>query len=188
MKNSWKVIIGIAIVVLVLGIPFITTYNSLNKKENEVDAQWANVESKLQRRYDLIPNLVNAVKGSMTQEKEVFGQIAEARTAVSKAGTQNEQIKAANQMDQAVTRLIATVENYPELKSSDNVTRLMDELAGSENRISVERDKYNDAVRAYNTKVKSAPTSFVAGMLGFEAKPYFKAVEGADKAPEVNFD
>ncbi|WP_088809542.1 MULTISPECIES: LemA family protein [Listeria] len=188
MKNTWKVIIGIAIALIVLGVPFIATYNSLNKKENEVSAQWANVESKLQRRYDLIPNLVNSVQGSMKQEKEVFGQIAEARTAVSKASTQSEEMNAANQMDQAVTRLIATVENYPELKSSENVTRLMDELAGTENRISVERDKYNDVVRSYNTKVTSAPTSFVSGMLGFETKPYFKAVEGADKAPEVNFD
>ncbi|EUJ32047.1 lemA protein [Listeria floridensis FSL S10-1187] len=188
MKNSWKVIIGIAVVLLIIGIPFVSTYNSLNKKENAVDAQWANVESKLQRRYDLIPNLVNAVKGDMKQEKEVFGQIADARAAVSKASSQSEQIKAAGQMDQAVTRLIATVENYPDLKSSANVTRLMDELSGTENRISVERDKYNTEVQAYNTKVKSAPTSFVAGMLGFDTKPYFKAVEGADKAPEVNFD
>ncbi|MDT1938769.1 MULTISPECIES: LemA family protein [Carnobacterium] len=188
MKNWMKIAIGIVIAVVILVVPFASSYNGLVSSESEVDAQWAKVESKLQRRYDLIPNLVNSVKGSMTQEKEVFGKIADARSKLSNASTTDDKVQANNELDSAVSRLLVVVENYPDLKSDKNVQALMDELAGTENRISTERDRYNDTVKTYNNKVKRFPGSIVAKMSGFDSKTYFKAVEGAQNAPSVNFD
>lgn len=188
MKNWMKAVIGVVVVLALLAIPFITSYNSLVNAESAVDAKWANVESKLQRRYDLIPNLVNSVKGSMTQEKEVFGAIADARSKLSGAKTVDDKVKANNELETAVSRLLVVVENYPDLKSNQNVQGLMDELAGTENRISVERDRYNKAVQTYNNKVKRFPGSIIANMTGFEPRAFFTAVDGADKAPSVNFD
>lgn len=188
MKNWMKIAIGIVIAVVILVVPFASSYNGLVSAESEVDAQWAKVESKLQRRYDLIPNLVNSVKGSMTQEKEVFGKIADARSKLSNASTTDDKVQANNELDSAVSRLLVVVENYPDLKSDKNVQALMDELAGTENRISTERDRYNDTVKTYNNKVKRFPGSIVAKMSGFDSKTYFKAVEGAQNAPSVNFD
>lgn len=188
MKNWMKIVIGIVIAVVILVVPFASSYNGLVSAESEVDAQWAKVESKLQRRYDLIPNLVNSVKGSMTQEKEVFGKIADARSKLSNASTTDDKVQANNELDSAVSRLLVVVENYPDLKSDKNVQALMDELAGTENRISTERDRYNDTVKTYNNKVKRFPGSIVAKMSGFDSKTYFKAVEGAQNAPSVNFD
>jgi len=180
------VIIGV--IVLVLALSLIGFYNSLIGKTQAVDNQWAQVETQYQRRFDLIPNLVNSVKGMMTQEQAVFGQIAEARTRYAGAGTVEEKVKAAGDIESALGRLLVIMENYPELRSAENVSQLMDELAGTENRISVERRRYNDLVRDYNTTIKKFPANLVAGTFGFSQRLFFEAAEGAEQAPEVNLN
>jgi len=191
MKSKWGcllaavgavVVVSIIIVMALAGI-----YNSLVAKSQDIDAQWSQVETQYQRRYDLIPNLVNSVKGMMTQEQTVFQSIADARTKYGAAQTVNDKAVAAGEVETALGRLIAVMENYPELKSSQNVTNLMDELAGTENRISVERGRYNEKVRDYNTTIKTFPTNMLAGMFGFTERQYFEAVSGSEKAPEVKF-
>lgn len=186
-KGWLKGLIAVVFVLLILIVPVISSYNGLVTEESNVDAQWANVETKLQRRYDLIPNLVESVKGAMAQEQEVFGAIADARAKIGSADTTDEQVAASNEMESAISRLLVVVENYPELKSNEQVTALMDELAGTENRISVERDRYNEAVQTYNNKVKRFPGSLLANLFGFEEKAYFEAVDGAETAPAVDF-
>src|SRR5699024_2977181 len=146
------------------------------------------VETVLQRRNDLIPNLVNSVQGAMNQEREVFGNIADARARLKSAGTMEEEVEANNEMNSALSRLLVVMENYPELRSNDQVTALMDELAGTENRISVERQRYNETVQEYNNRVRRFPGNLMAGLFGFERKPFFEAVEGAEIAPDVNFE
>lgn len=188
MNKTMKIILAVVGVILIIAIPIITSYNSLVTQRNNVDEQWANVESKLQRRYDLIPNLVNSVQGAMNQEKDVFKSIADARAKLSSASSVNDKVEANNELDSAVSRLLVVVENYPELKSNDQVTGLMDELAGTENRISVERDKFNGAVKTYNSKIQKFPGSIIAGMFGFEKYDYFKATAGAETAPSVNLE
>jgi LemA protein len=188
MKGWLKVVIGIVIAITLLGIPMVSSYNSLVTEESNVTVQWANVESKLQRRYDLIPNLVESVKGAMEQEQAVFGAIADARAKIGSAGTTEEQVAASNEMESAISRLLVVVENYPDLKSNEQVTALMDELAGTENRISVERDRYNEAVQSYNNKVKRFPGSIMARIFGFDEKSYFEAVSGAETAPSVDLN
>ncbi|QIL46702.1 LemA family protein [Vagococcus coleopterorum] len=184
-----KPIVWILGVIAVLAIMFGGMYNGFMQAETEVDSAWANVESKLQRRHDLIPNLVNSVQGEMKQEQEVFGKIADARAAVQGAKTTDDKVAAENELSSQVNRLTTLiVENYPELKSSENVTKLMDELSGTENRISTERDRYNSAVKSFNVKVKRFPGNMVAKVFGFDAKEFFKADAGAEKAPEVSFD
>ncbi len=183
-KTLWIVIGVIALFVVYM----FTAYNGLVSKEAEVDSQWATVESKLQRRYDLIPNLVNSVQGSMEQEKEVFGNISDARSKMAGASTVKETAAASTEMESALSRLLVVMENYPELKSNENVNTLMTQLEGTENRISVERDRYNKAVKKYNVSIKRFPTSLIANMTGFEQKEYFEAAEGAEQAPEVNFN
>jgi len=186
MKKSLIVIVTIVAVIAIIGASLAGTYNSLITKAENVDAQWAVVESKLQRRYDLIPNLVNAVKGIMAQEKEVFKNIADARAKMAGANTIDERVAASNQMESALSRLLVVMENYPQLRSVESVNRLMDELAGTENRISVERDRYNMAVREYNRSIKRFPTNIIANMMGFESKTYFEATPGAEQAPKVD--
>ncbi|MDK2920351.1 MAG: LemA protein [Candidatus Petromonas sp.] len=186
MKKSLVVIVTIVAVIAIIGASLAGTYNSLITKAENVDAQWAVVESKLQRRYDLIPNLVNAVKGIMAQEKEVFKNIADARAKMAGANTIDERVAASNQMESALSRLLVVMENYPQLRSVESVNRLMDELAGTENRISVERDRYNMAVREYNRSIKRFPTNIIANMMGFESKTYFEATPGAEQAPKVD--
>ena len=183
-----KTLLGLGAVVLVLGMWLSGTYNGLVGLGQSVDSQWAQVETQYQRRYDLIPNLVEATKGVLTQEQEVFSQIAEARQGYAGANNSSEKVEAANQMESALARLLVIVENYPELKSNETVQDLMVELAGTENRISVERKRYNDTVQGYNTKVKTFPTMMVANMFGYSEKPYFEAIEAAETAPEVNLD
>ena len=147
------------------------------------------MQSKLQRRYDLIPNLVNSVQGSMKQEEKIFGEIAEARKQYANASTPDEKVKATEKLDQSVGTMISVInENYPELKSNENVKTLMTQLEGTENRISVERDRYNEIATKYNTKIRKFPTSIVANIGGFQKRELFKAVDGADKAPEVSFE
>jgi len=162
-------------------------YNGLVTKSQAVDAQWSQVETQYQRRYDLIPNLVNSVKGMMQQEQTVFLAIADARTKYGAAQTVNEKAVAAGEVETALGRLLAVMENYPDLKSSQNVTQLMDELAGTENRISVERRRFNDLTREYNTQIKTFPTNMLAGMFGFSEKQYFQSVTGSDTPPKVEF-
>jgi LemA protein len=186
-KWGWLIAIGIIVVVLaIIGGTFAGAYNSLVSQSQAVDAQWAQVENQYQRRYDLIPNLVNSVKGAMAQETTIFTAIADARTRYGGATTVNDKVAAANALDSAVGRLLVVMENYPQLKSIDAVRQLMDELAGTENRVAVERQRFNDRAREYNTSIKSFPMNFLAGMFGFTEKTYFQAVTGASTPPVVN--
>ncbi len=188
MKKGTIILLVILAVIAIFVFSIFGSYNSLVSLDEDVNTQWANVESKLQRRYDLIPNLVESVKGAMKQEKEVFTAIADARAKLAGAGTTSEKVEASNELEGALSRLLVVVENYPELKSNQNVTALMDELAGTENRISTERDRYNAVVKEYNRVIRSFPKNIIAGMFGFKERPYFEATAGADVAPEVNFD
>ncbi|MDD5312055.1 MAG: LemA family protein [Dehalococcoidia bacterium] len=191
MKSTWGCLLAavgaVVVVAVIIVMALAGIYNSLVTKSQAIDAQWSQVETQYQRRYDLIPNLVNSVKGMMTQEQTVFQSIADARTKYGAAQTVNDKAVAAGEVETALGRLIAVMENYPELKSSQNVTNLMDELAGTENRISVERGRYNEKVRDYNTTIKTFPTNMLAGMFGFTERQYFEAVSGSEKAPEVKF-
>lgn len=188
MKKGTKIAIGVIAAILIIAIPFISSYNSLITEESNVDAAWAQVDTQLQRRNDLVPNLVNSVQGAMDQEQAVFGAIADARAQLNNAGTVEEEINANNELTAALSNLLVIVEDYPELTSNDNVTALIDELAGTENRIATERRRYNESVQSYNNRVRRFPGSIIASLTGFEQKPYFEAVEGADTAPEVDFD
>ena len=162
--------------------------NDLVRSEQTVNEKWAQVQNVYQRRADLIPNLVETVKGYAKQEQTVFGDIAKARSALLSAGTPSEKIAANNQLDGALGRLLVLVENYPQLKSNENFMRLQDELAGTENRIAVERKRYNDTLQDYNTYVQQFPASVFAGWAGFKPnEAYFTAAEGSREAPKVNF-
>ena len=189
MKKLGCIIVPIILVIIVLAVAgwLIGIYNSLVTKSQAIDAQWGQVEAQYQRRYDLIPNLVSSVQGMMNQERTVFDNIAQARTKYGGAVTVNDKAAAAGELETAVGRLLAVMENYPELKSNTAVINLMDELAGTENRISVERNRYNDLVRDYNTAIKTFPNTMIAGMFGFSEKSYFKSVLGAEVAPKVEF-
>lgn len=184
MKKS--TIIIIAVLVILAGYIGIT-YNGLVSASTAVDAQWAQVETQYQRRFDLIPNLVNAVKGVMKQETAVFGAIADARTHYADAQTTSDKATAASEVESAYARLLVVMENYPQLKSADNVQTLQAQIEGTENRISVERGRFNDAVRSYNLKASTFPSSLVAHMFGFDARAYFQSAAGSEVAPTVNF-
>ncbi|MCD7975282.1 MAG: LemA family protein [Phascolarctobacterium sp.] len=181
-----SLMILIAIVVIVGGMLF-SDYNSMVSMNENVNGKWAQVENQLQRRNDLIPNLVNTVKGFASHETEVFQAVADARAKLGGAKSVAETSEANSQMDSALSRLLMVAENYPELKSSSNFSQLQDELAGTENRISVARRDYNNTVQSFNAKVKSLPTSLYAGMMGFHEKDYFKADEAAQQVPQVKF-
>lgn len=185
MKKSWIIVL---VVVVVLAIYGISTYNSLVSHNEQVDAQWAKVETQYQRRFDLIPNLVNSVKGILTQEKTIFTQIAEARTRYSKASNANEKAVAASEVESALSQLLVIMENYPQLNSSANVADLMAQLEGTENRIGVERTRFNDEVRNYNLMVKRFPRNILASLFGFGERAYFEATDGAETAPNVNLE
>lgn len=173
--------------VLSIAMYFIGQYNSLIDANENVNNQQAQIEVQLQRRYDLIPNLVESTKGFLNQEQEVFSAIAKARAAYDGApnGT-NEKIEASNQLESALSRLLVIVEAYPELKSDATVKQLMDELAGTENRIAVERSRYNDTATAFNKRIKSFPTVLFANMMGLKEKQLFVSVDGANEAPRVD--
>lgn len=185
MKKSWLIVGG---VVLAIALSLIGFYNGLVTKTQAIDNQWAQVETQYQRRFDLIPNLVSSVEGIMKQEQEVFSQIAEARTRYSGANTVEEKVEAAADVESALGRLLVIMENYPELRSAENVTQLMDELAGTENRVAVERRRFNDLVKDYNTAIKKFPANLVAGTFGFSERAYFEAVAEAEEAPEVEIN
>jgi LemA protein len=183
------IVLGVlALVGLVVGMPAVGSFNDLSTKRNAIEGAWADVDVALQRRADLIPNLVETVKGFAAQEQEVFTSIANARAALSGARTPAEKVAANGQLDTALGRLLVVVENYPQLKSNENFLRLQDELAGTENRIAQERRKYNDTVQAYNTARDLFPASIVAGIFGFARNDaYFKAEPAAREAPKVDF-
>lgn len=182
MKKVLWIVLG---VIVVIAIWFFAVYNSLVSVNERVDNQWAQVETQYQRRVDLIPNLVNSVKGIMKQEQAIFTALADARTKYAGANTVDEKVVASGQVEQGLGRLLAVIENYPELKSAENVQTLMVQLEGTENRIAVERKKYNDLVQGFNVKVKTIPTNWVARMLGYIEKEYFQANAGSNVAPAV---
>ena len=180
--------IGIIVIILVvIALLFIPKYNSLVTAEENVDSKWAQVENQLQRRYDLIPNLVESVKGYSNHEQEVIANITEARAQMGSASSPEEQAVANDALTGALSRLLVVVENYPNLKADANFRQLMDELAGTENRLAVAREDYNNEVQQFNKHVKRFPGNLMAGMFGFEQKEYFKATAGADKAPSIDF-
>lgn len=184
MSKTKLIVIGAAVLVLLYGL---FSYNNFVGKNETVDNQWAQVESQYQRRFDLIPNLVNSVKGAMEQEKKVFNAIAEARTRYAGAKTIDEKASAAGQVETSLARLLVVMENYPTLKSIDTVNGLMAELSGTENRIGVERKRFNDSVRVLNVSVKRFPSNLIAKLFGFGERTYFESAEGSENAPKVEF-
>jgi LemA protein len=188
MKKLWIVIGVVVLIVLFSFGQYVTVRNTLVTKNESVKAAWSQVDIVLQRRADLIPNLVETVKGFALQEQTVFGDIAKARSALLSAGTPEQKIAANGQLDGALGRLLVVVENYPQLKSNENFLRLQDELAGTENRIAVERKRYNDALQDYNTYVQMFPNNVFAGWAGFKPNPaYFTATEESRQVPKVSF-
>ena len=182
------VIIVLLVFALVLFGQYVGVKNTLVQKNEAVKSAWSQVDVVLQRRADLIPNLVETVKGYAKQEQTVFGDIAKARSALLSASTPQDKIAANGQLDGAIGRLLVIVENYPQLKSNENFLRLQDELAGTENRIAVERKRYNDTLQDYNTYVQQFPNSIFANWAGFKPNAaYFAASEGAREVPKVNF-
>ena len=191
MKKGAKIGIGCLIVLVIFVIIVFSSikgvYNNLVILDESVNSSWAQVENQLQRRYDLIPNYVETVKGYAAHEKDVFTEVAQARASVGGAKTPKESMNANNQLSGALSRLLLVVERYPELKANQNFIRLQDELAGTENRISVERRRYNEQVKVLNQKVRTFPTVLFAGMFGIEKRDYFEAPEAAKVAPKVDF-
>jgi LemA protein len=183
------VVVGVLVLIglMVFG-QYVGVKNSLVAKDEAVKSAWSQVDIVLQRRADLIPNLVETVKGYAQQEVTVFGDIAKARSALLSAGTPSDKIAANGQLDGAIGRLLLVVENYPQLKSNENFLKLQDELAGTENRIAVERKRYNDTLKDYNTYVRQFPNSIYAGWAGFKPnEAYFEASEASRATPKVNF-
>jgi LemA protein len=163
------------------------SYNKFTSQEEAIKAAWGEVQNQLLRRNDLIPNLVETVKGYAAQEKEIFTRVAESRAKLAGAKTPAETIEAANEQSSALSRLLVVVENYPQLKSDANFQRLMDELSGTENRIAVARGRYNERIQDYNTTRRRFPSNMTAKIFGFEEYPYFEAPKDAQAAPKVNF-
>lgn len=190
MSNTVKITLASIIGVIVLfGFVAFGSYNSLVSSENNVDAKWSQVENVMQRRYDLVPNLQAAVKGSMKHETKVFGQMADARKQYANASSSTDKLKANDQMQAASSTLINVIhENYPELASNENVKSLMTQLEGSENRISTERREYILAVQSYNLKVQRFPGNIFANIFGFNKKAEYKANDAAQTAPSINLD
>jgi len=182
-----KALIIIIVIIVLIGIYIWGTYNSLVTGNETIDNLWAQVETQYQRRFDLIPNLVESVKGIMEQEQKIFGDLAEARTRYAGAVTVEDKVKAAGEVESALGRLLVIIENYPELKSAENVQTLMAQLEGTENRISIERKRFNDGVREFNLLVKRIPGKWVASLFGFQERAYFESATGAEEAPKVEF-
>jgi LemA protein len=189
MKALLGVVVVLLIVALIFGGSFVNRRNQMAVKREAVNAAWSQVDVVLQRRADLIPNLVETVKGFAQQEQVVFGEIAKARSALLSAQTPADKIAANGRLDSALGRLLVVVENYPQLRSNENFLRLQDELAGTENRIAVERRRYNETLQDYNTYLSLFPNNIVASVSAFSRNDaYFKTEEGARQAPKVNFD
>ncbi|MDU3250942.1 MAG: LemA family protein [Haemophilus parainfluenzae] len=192
--KKWIILIIIAVAV---GLGLMSSYNGLVKAETEIDSVWANVESSYQRRADLIPNLVNTVKGQANFEQQTLTNVIEARAKATQTKIDlsnlteeklNEFQQNQNQVGSALSRLLVTVEQYPQLKANEGFMNLQAQLEGTENRINVARNKFNEAARIYNEKVRQFPTKLAAMIFGFKAKPYFKSAAGAENAPTVNFN
>ena len=185
MKKSGIIILAIVAFLIIL---LIASYNGIVSKAEEVDNKFSAIDTQLQRRADLIPNLVNTVKGYASQEQEVINSVTEARAKLAGANTVSEKAEADGELTNALSRLMVVVENYPDLKSSQNFIQLSDELAGTENRIATARRDYNEAVKEYNLKIRKFPTNIMAGMFGYEQADYFEASEESQEVPNVSFD
>ena len=189
MKVALVILAILLVIGLLVGSSFVSRRNQMAIKREAVNSAWSQVDVVLQRRADLIPNLVETVKGFAAQEVNVFGEIARARSALLNASTPADKIAANQRLDSALGRLLVVVENYPQLKSNENFLRLQDELAGTENRIAVERRRYNETLQDYNTYISLFPNNIIASMSGFTRNDaYFKADEGARQVPKVNFE
>ncbi|MDH2997096.1 LemA family protein [Pasteurellaceae bacterium LFhippo2] len=195
--KKWAILIVLLVVAVIGGMTLSSSYNSLMKAEEDIKSVWANVESSYQRRADLIPNLVNTVKGQANFEKETLTNVIEARakatqTTIDPTNATEEQMAQFQQAQQglnsALSRLLVSVEKYPELKAHEGFLNLQAQIEGTENRINVERNNYNGAVKEYNKQVREMPTKIAAMILGFKAKPQFQAEAGAERAPVVNFN
>lgn len=187
MKKSVKILLIVLAIIAVIAFPIIGTYNNLVSLEQKVDAAQSNIDTQLQRRSDLIPNLVSTVKGYATQEKEIFTDIANARTKLAGASNVSDQATADGELSNALSRLLVVVEKYPDLKSNENFKDLSIQLEGTENRIAISRQDYNTAVTNYNTKRRRFPSNIFSSLLGFEEKPLYKASAGAQEVPKVDF-
>ncbi|ADY34752.1 LemA family protein [Phocaeicola salanitronis DSM 18170] len=193
MKKTWIIVIVVLVVLIGYGV---SSYNSMVTQEEKVGTAWSNVENQYQRRSDLIPNLVNTVKGYAAHEKETFDAVVSARAKATQMSIDIDDLtpeklaayqRAQGEIGSALGRLLAVTENYPDLKANENFKELQAQLEGTENRISVERRKFNETAREYNTAIRRFPKNIFAGIFGFEKRPYFEAEEGADQAPEVKF-
>jgi len=188
-KVLW-IFIPIVIIVIILWSCiswYINTRNQFVVLEENINSNWAEIDNQLQRRSDLIPNIVATVKGYAAHENEVFSNIAEARAKLGGAGSVSEKAAANNQLEGALSRLLVVVENYPQLKADQSFIRLQDELAGTENRLTVARKRYNDGVNTFNARIRSFPASFIANQMGLEKKSYFEIKESAREVPKVSF-
>ncbi|WP_437201113.1 LemA family protein [Planctomicrobium sp. SH664] len=184
----WLLLIGgLVVVAIVAGLWFVSVGNQLVAMDEHAKTQWGQVETVLQRRFDLIPNLVNTVKGYASHEKEVLERVTELRSQWGAAKSPEQKAEIGGQLEGALSRLLLVAENYPELKADQGFRDLQVQLEGTENRISVERQRYNEVLRTYNTAVRTIPTSFVASMRGMTARPYFESAAGASEAPKVDF-
>lgn len=195
MKKTW-IIITVILVIAIAVVYSISSYNSLVSQEESVSTAWSNVENQYQRRADLIPNLVNTVKGYAAHEKETLDAVVSARSKATQAQISIDDLtpeklqayqRAQGEIGAALGRLLAIAENYPDLKANENFQTLQAQLEGTENRISVERRKFNETAKAYNTNIRRFPKNIIAGLFGFEKRPYFEASEGTETAPEVKF-
>ena len=184
MKKTWIIVLA---VLVLLGISAVGSYNNLVQLNESTNGKWSQIDVQLQRRADLIPNLVATVKGYATHEQEILNNLADARSRLVGAQGVADKAAAEDQLNSTLSRLLVIVENYPNLKADANFRQLQDELAGTENRIAVARKDYNDSVQIYNAKIKTFPNSIWAGMLGFSSREYFQAAAGAQTVPQVNF-
>ncbi len=189
MKNTKLIIVGVVVAIIaLLGGVYVTSYNSIISLEEKVNTEYSNIESQLQRRADLIPNLISTVKGYMSHEEKIIKDITDARERISSASNISELSEANQQLSTALTNLNVIVENYPDLKANENFLNLQDELAGTENRVATARKDYNDAVKAYNTKIQTIPSNIVANMMGKQQREYFEVSDESKKdVPVVDF-
>ena len=188
MKKSTIAIIVVVVILIAIIAGLVSNYNGVVSLSEEVDNKFATIDTMLQRRADLIPNLVNTVKGYTNQEQAVIDSVTDARAKLAGANSVGEKANADQELSTALSNLLVVVENYPDLKSSQNFINLSDELAGTENRIATARKDYNDAVKEYNTKIKRFPTNIVSGMFGYGEREYFQASEGSEEVPTVDFN
>lgn len=185
--KTMLVVIGVfAFIILIFVVWFISTYNGLVSADQETNAAWSKVENQYQRRADLLPNLVEVVKGYAKHESTVFEEVTKARSQWTGAKTQDDKVKAAGEIDSALSRLMVVVEAYPDLKASAGYVAFQEQIEGTENRISTERGRYTEVATAYNIKIKRIPTSLVADIYGYKEKPLFQADKDTDKAPKLN--